>query len=91
MEIIKTRLEGQGLEVETKDGMGSAIVFQALRDGEVDCYVDYSGTIWANYLNRTEALPPKEMLAEIETTLKKDYNVVSLGSLGFSNDYVFHS
>lgn len=89
MEVIKDRLVKKGFSVKTQDGMGSAIVFQALTNGDVDCYVDYSGTIWANYLKRSEPLPPKEMLAAIETDLKKEFNVVSLGSLGFSNDYVF--
>ena len=89
MEIIKKRLEEQGLPVETKDGMGSAIVFQALCDGEVDCYVDYTGTIWANYMKRTDVVNPVEMLVEVASFLNQQYEVISLGSLGFSNDYVF--
>ena len=89
MNIIKDRLEEQGLDAVTKDGMGSAIVFQALCDRDIDCYVDYSGTIWANYLKRTDDLHPAEMADEIKTILEEKYDVVSLGSLGFSNDYVF--
>ena len=35
-------------------GLGSAIVFEALAAGEIDAYVDYSGTIWANVMRRTD-------------------------------------
>ena len=31
-------------------GLGSAIVFSALASSDIDAYVDYSGTIWANVM-----------------------------------------
>ena len=89
MELIKNRLEEQGLPVKTRDGMGSALVFKALCDGDIDCYVDYTGTIWSNYMERTDSAVPVEMLVEVASFLYQDYGVISLGSLGFSNDYVF--
>lgn len=89
MEIIKNRLEQQSLPVETKDGMGSTIVFNALCDGNVDCYVDYTGTIWANHMNRDDRVSPMEMIIDVASYLRQKHNVVSMGSLGFSNDYVF--
>ena len=89
MEIIKQRLQDQGLPVETKDGMGSTIVFNALCDGDVDCYVDYTGTIWANHMQRTDAATPIEMIVDVATFMRQQHEVISMGSLGFSNDYVF--
>ena len=89
MEMIRNRLEEQGLPVETKDGMGSTIVFNALCDGDVDCYVDYTGTIWANHMKRTDTVAPIEMIVDVATFMRQEHKVVSLGSLGFSNDYVF--
>ena len=89
VELLKRRLEGQGLPVETKDGMGSTIVFNALSSGNVDCYVDYTGTIWANHMQRTDSVSPAEMLVDVAAFLKDSHGIISLGSLGFSNDYVF--
>ena len=89
MQIIRAKLEEQGLPVETKDGMGSTIVFNALCDGDVDCYVDYTGTIWANHMKRKDTVTPIEMVVDVATFLRGEHGVVSLGSLGFSNDYVF--
>lgn len=88
MEVIKQRLEKQGLPVETKGGMGSAFVFEALVNGEVDCYVDYTGTLWTNQMKQTAVTSPVEILVDVATFLKA-HNIVSLGSMGFSNDYVF--
>ncbi|MEM9412753.1 MAG: ABC transporter permease/substrate-binding protein, partial [Planctomycetota bacterium] len=89
MRVIETRLQQQNLPVETKDGMGSALVFKALAQGEVDCYVDYTGTIWANYMKRTDSVSPVKMLVEVASFLNHEFDIISLGSLGFSNDYVF--
>ncbi len=89
MELISRRLAAAGLPVETKDGMGSTVVFRALGTGEVDCYVDYTGTIWANQMKQVEVTSPAEILVDVATYLKQQFNVISLGPLGFSNDYVF--
>ncbi len=89
MELIKERLEEQGLPTTTRDGMGSALVFKALCGGDIDCYVDYTGTIWSNYMKRKDSAVPVAMLVEVASYLKSEYDVISLGSLGFSNDYVF--
>ena len=89
VELIKRRLESQNLVVEAKDGMGSSIVFNALSGGNIDCYVDYTGTIWSNQMKRSDSVSPIEMLVDTASFLKDSHGIISLGSLGFSNDYVF--
>ena len=37
-----------------KDDLGSAVAYRALRPGEIDAYVDYSGTLWTNVLGRKD-------------------------------------
>src|SRR5262249_33224812 len=55
------------------------------RDGQIDAYVDYSGTVWTNYMQR-EAGPPRwQILAEVEGWLAREHGVRSLGSLGVEN------
>ena len=73
---------------KTRDGMGSAFVFNALKQGEVDCYVDYTGTIWSNYMKRESILSPAETAIDVASFLREN-NIICLGTLGFSNDYVF--
>ena len=43
--------------------MFAAIVFGALASGDIDVYVDYSGTIWANVMGRTDVPRRDAMLA----------------------------
>ena len=44
------------VEVERRLGVGgSGMIFQALKKGEIDLYVDYTGTISLNYLKQPQA------------------------------------
>ena len=43
--LIGHRLEAAGYKVRYREGLGSAVAFSALASGDVDVYVDYSGTI----------------------------------------------
>ena len=83
------RLDEQGVPYEARDGMGSGMVFSAMVNGKIDCYVDYTGTVWTNYMKRPESSSPAEMLVDVSTFLKAEKKIVCLGTLGFRNDYVF--
>ncbi len=85
--LIQQRLTASGLTSERRDGLGSAVIFNALTSGEVDVYVDYSGTIWANYMHHSDVKPRAEVLKEVAQWLKTTYRVRMLGDLGFENAY----
>ncbi len=87
-DLLSRRVEAQGFAVSRKESLGSAVAFRSLASGDIDAYVDYSGTLWANVLNRTDTPPRAEMLAELTRLLKERYGVELLGSLGFENAYV---
>ncbi len=44
-ELIAARLEAAGAHVTRKEDLGSAIAYRAIAAGEIDAYVDYSGTL----------------------------------------------
>ncbi len=87
--LIAERLDSAGFDVTIRDGLGSTVIFQALANNELDVYVDYSGTIWANHLGRTETESAPKVLAEIKRWLFAEHGILSLGSLGFENAYAF--
>jgi osmoprotectant transport system permease protein len=62
-------------------------VFEALATGDIDVYVDYSGTIWANVMRRTDVPTRDAILDEMRSWLAREHGIVLLGSLGFENAY----
>ncbi len=87
--LIGSRLEDAGYAVRYRDGLGSAVVYQALAAGDVDVYVDYSGTIWTNQMQRTDSQPKAVMLDNIAQWTSATHGVKMLGALGFENTYAF--
>ena len=86
-ELMTARIAAAGGTATERAGLGSAVVFAALTSGDVDVYVDYSGTIWANAMRRTDVPRRESMLAEIRSWLEQEHGIVMLGSLGFENAY----
>src|SRR5665213_15076 len=84
--LIAQRLRAEGLSATTREGLGSSVIFDALASGDIDVYVDYSGTLWANQFHHTDIRPREELLAELKTTLAGQH-VTLLGELGFENAY----
>ncbi|SHH87350.1 ABC transporter permease/substrate-binding protein [Bradyrhizobium erythrophlei] len=84
--LIAQRLRAAGLPASTRQGLGSNVIYEALVAGDIDVYVDYSGTLWANQFHHSDIKPREELLAELKATLAQK-NVTLLGELGFENAY----
>jgi osmoprotectant transport system permease protein len=85
--LIEQRLAASGLSSELRSGLGSAVIFNALAAGDVDVYVDYSGTLWTNEMHRTDTPPREVVLREVAVWLQQTKGVAMLGALGFENAY----
>ncbi|MCZ8370980.1 MAG: ABC transporter permease/substrate-binding protein [Porphyrobacter sp.] len=88
-QLIGARLEAAGYEVEYRDGLGSAVVHGAVANSSVDISVDYSGTIWTNYLKRSDNPGREAMYTTIRDWEAQTNGVTVLGRLGFENAYAF--
>ncbi len=86
--LIADRIRDSGHAATERTDLGSTIAFRALAANELDAYVDYSGTLWANILGRTGAAPRARMLQDLREALRRRYGVELLGALGFQNAYV---
>ena len=84
---IERRLQAAGFHTERRDNLGSTVAYQALAAGDIDVYVDYSGTLWTNVLQRTDTPAPAAMRARLATELLRRDNVFLVGALGFENAY----
>ncbi|PZU11945.1 glycine betaine ABC transporter substrate-binding protein [Sphingomonas sp.] len=85
--LIGARLEAAGYRVSYREGLGSAVAFRALEQGDVDVYVDYAGTLWTGAMARTDMIPRDRMLAEMARWMAEGPKTAILGPLGFENAY----
>jgi osmoprotectant transport system permease protein len=86
-ELMASRLEAAGARVTRKEDLGSATAYRALAAGEIDLYVDYSGTLWTNVMQEKNNPGRRRVLAGLNEGLMKRDGVVVLGPLGFENAY----
>jgi osmoprotectant transport system permease protein len=85
--VIGDRLESAGYAVRYREGLGSAVAFRALAGGDIDVYVDYSGTLWTNAMARSDTPPRAEMIAAIARWMAAGPRTGLVGPLGFENAY----
>jgi osmoprotectant transport system permease protein len=84
--LIAERVRATGLTASSREGLGSSVIFDALATGDIDVYVDYSGTLWLNQFHRSDTPPREQLLGELKTILAKQ-DVTLFGELGFENAY----
>jgi osmoprotectant transport system permease protein len=85
--LIGARLERAGYRVSYREGLGSAVAFRALQSGDIDVYVDYSGTLWTGAMARKDTPPRAEMLDGIRRWMAAGPRTALIGPLGFENAY----
>ncbi|MFL6846712.1 MAG: ABC transporter permease/substrate-binding protein [Allosphingosinicella sp.] len=81
------RLEAAGYRTELREDLGSAVAYRAVAAGDIDVYVDYTGTLWTNVLGRKDIPPAPVLRAELGAALARRDGVRVLGTLGFENAY----
>jgi osmoprotectant transport system permease protein len=86
--LMADRLAQAGIPASRRSDLGSTIIFHALAAGDIDAYVDYSGTIWANQMHRSDSPGRAEVLRQTAQWLAAKYGIRDLGPLGFENAYV---
>ena len=84
--LIAQRLQASGLSATTREGLGSNVIFDALASNDIDVYVDYSGTLWANQFHHSDIRPRQQLLDQLKSTLAQQH-ITLFGELGFANAY----
>ena len=92
-QYVLAYLLGQWVTEETghvtvqRQSLGSIVAFDALAAGDVDVYVDYSGTVWANVMGRTRAGDRAEVQEAVTRFMREDHGIEVAATLGFENAY----
>lgn len=85
--VLNMHLSNNGFRVVERTNLGSTILVDSLKSGEVGVAVDYSGTLWAMELGRKDNPGREEILAELKRKLTASYGVEMITTLGFENSY----
>ena len=75
------------LKYEYKNEMSSNVLFEAIKKGSVDIYTDYTGTVYANYLQHTDVKTADEVYEISKREIKEQFKIDMLDTLGFNNTY----
>lgn len=86
-EMLEEYITDAGYNATKRESLGSSIVFDALRQNEVDIYVDYTGTIWTNYMKHDRILNADQTFQQVRDWLLEEHGIVCIGPLGFENTY----
>ena len=81
---IEDRADSPATVVES---LGSTVAFDALVAGDLDVYVDYTGTLWATVMHREDTADRATVLSETRAWLARTHRVTLVAPLGFENGY----
>lgn len=88
--VAQTIEQNTDLQVHRKFGLGGTLIcFEALRSGEIDLYVEYTGTILTAILKEEyKGQSAEEIYDYVAKEIERKHSLVAGASLGFSNSYV---
>jgi len=87
-EMFSQLLESRGMAVERRQGLGATeIAFNALREGAIDVYPEYTGTGLLVILHEQPTADPAAVFARVATESERRFGVRWLPPLGFENTY----
>lgn len=73
---------------EKLDLGGTSVVFDAMVNGDVDLYVEYTGSGLMDIMHRKSNSNSKEVYNTVKEYYKKNYKIDWLSPLGFNNTYI---
>jgi osmoprotectant transport system permease protein len=79
--------EKSGFNVDYKPGMSSNVLFAAAKSGDIDLFIDYTGTVYGNYLGYSEMKGAEEVFDISAREIKEKFKLLMLKPLGFNNTY----
>jgi osmoprotectant transport system permease protein len=87
--IVADLIEGNtDIKVEKQLNLGgSSVTFAAIQSGDLDLYVEYTGTGLVNILNQESINDSEKVYDIVKTKFKEKYGLDWLEPLGFNNTY----
>jgi len=88
--MIAHLMRDNGLKTDVKESLGGTMInYEALKKGNIDAYVEYTGTAYNVILKLPplEQWDPDEIYQKVEKGLMEQDNIAIAARLGFRDDY----
>jgi len=88
--MIAHLMSDNGLQTEVKESLGGTMInYEALKKGNIDAYVEYTGTAYNVILKLPplEQWDPDDIYQKVEQGLMEQDNIAIAARLGFRDDY----
>lgn len=66
---------------------GTQVAFSALRTGEIDTYVEYTGTLFVDVLKQEVENDPDVVYEQVQSQVQERFDIRTLDPIGFNNTY----
>ncbi|HEU4386447.1 MAG TPA: glycine betaine ABC transporter substrate-binding protein [Blastocatellia bacterium] len=87
-ELVAQSIESRtGLAVERKFELGGDLCHRALLSGEIDGYVEYTGTAFTAILKHRPITDPAEVYRQAKSEYESQFDLTWLEPLGFNNTF----
>ncbi|HEX8236401.1 MAG TPA: ABC transporter permease/substrate-binding protein [Abditibacteriaceae bacterium] len=87
MEIVAQMAEAQGVDVVRKSGLGGSLPHQALVQGRIDAYPEYTGTAFTEILKHKPVTDVRQVYDTVKREYADKFGVAVSEPLGFSNGF----
>lgn len=88
-ELLAQQIENAtDLKVDRKLRLGGSFVcHQAIKEGKIDAYIEYTGTAYTGILQQKPIPDPQEVFRRLQREYATQFNLEVLPSLGFENTF----
>jgi osmoprotectant transport system substrate-binding protein len=87
-ELLAQQIEAKtNLKVERRNLTSSFVCHQAITSGEIDAYVEYTGTALTAILKQETISDPNEVFQLLKEAYSQQFNLEVMESLGFENTF----
>ena len=86
-EMIALLAEADGVPVERRFFLGGSVCFEALKKGDLDAYVEYSGTGLVNLLGEPPQSDAGKVFERVKDEFARRWGLSWAAPLGFNNSY----
>jgi osmoprotectant transport system permease protein len=87
-EIIAQAIESSaGIKVERRMELGGDLCHRAMLSGQIDGYVEYTGTAYTSILKHDVVTDPREVYNRVKKEYASRWNIEWLDPLGFNNTF----